>query len=92
MESPLELAADHPAYRGHFPGRPVLPGVVLLAEVMHAVALGTGSLVWYLLTDSAAVWLPNTMPYVLVLLVLIFAAQRLRPPRAAGKPYRRGDH
>lgn len=57
-----------------------------------AVALGVGSLVWYLLTDSAAVWLPNTMPYVLVLLVLIFAAQRLRPPKAAGKPFRRGDH
>jgi ABC-type uncharacterized transport system permease subunit len=38
------------------------------------------------------VWLPNTMPYVLVLLVLIFASQRLRPPKAAGKPFRRGDH
>ena len=57
-----------------------------------ALALGAGSLLWYLLTDSAASWLPNTMPYVLVLLVLIFAAQRLRPPKAAGKPFRRGDH
>lgn len=57
-----------------------------------ALGLGTVALVWYLLTDSAAAWLPNTMPYVLVLLVLIFAAQRLRPPKAAGKPFRRGDH
>lgn len=57
-----------------------------------AAGLGTGSLVWYLLTDRAASWLPNTMPYVLVLLVLIFAAQRLRPPKAAGQPFRRGDH
>ena len=57
-----------------------------------AFGLGTMSLVWYLLTDTAASWLPNTMPYVLVLLVLIFAAQRLRPPKAAGTPYRRGDH
>lgn len=56
-----------------------------------ALALGTVALVWYLLTDSAAAWLPNTMPYVLVLLVLVFAAQRLRPPKAAGVPYRRGD-
>ena len=42
MESPLQLAADHPAYAGHFPGRPILPGVVLLAEVMHEVARTTG--------------------------------------------------
>lgn len=55
-----------------------------------AVVLGLVALIWYLATDSAAAWLPNTMPYVLVLLVLIFAAQRLRPPRAAGVPYRRG--
>lgn len=57
-----------------------------------AFGLALGSLTWYLATDRAAAWLPNTMPYVLVLLVLIFAAQRLRPPKAAGKPFRRGDH
>jgi 3-hydroxymyristoyl/3-hydroxydecanoyl-(acyl carrier protein) dehydratase len=42
MESALRIAADHPAYAGHFPGRPILPGVALLAEVMHAVAEATG--------------------------------------------------
>jgi general nucleoside transport system permease protein len=57
-----------------------------------AFGLALGSLTWYMATDRAAVWLPNTMPYVLVLLVLIFASQRLRPPKAAGKPFRRGDH
>ena len=31
------LAADHPAFVGHFPGQPLLPGVVLLAEVIEAV-------------------------------------------------------
>lgn len=59
---------------------------------MLALVMGLGSLVWYLTTDAAASWLPNTMPYVLVLLVLIFAAQRLRPPKAVGVPFRRGEH
>ena len=39
-ESALAIAPDHPAYAGHFPGRPLLPGVVLLAEVMAAVEGG----------------------------------------------------
>lgn len=34
----LEIPADHPAYDGHFPGSPVLPGVVLLDAVLRAVA------------------------------------------------------
>jgi 3-hydroxymyristoyl/3-hydroxydecanoyl-(acyl carrier protein) dehydratase len=32
-----DIAADHPAFAGHFPGRPLLPGVLLLAEVLEAV-------------------------------------------------------
>ncbi len=33
----LRIAAHHPAFPGHFPGRPLLPGVALLAEVLEAV-------------------------------------------------------
>ncbi|MEP7296142.1 MAG: hypothetical protein ABI702_08135 [Burkholderiales bacterium] len=33
----LDIAADHPAFAGHFPGHPLLPGVSLLAEVLEAV-------------------------------------------------------
>jgi 3-hydroxymyristoyl/3-hydroxydecanoyl-(acyl carrier protein) dehydratase len=42
MESALPVAADHPAYPGHFPGHPILPGVVLLSEVLAVVAASTG--------------------------------------------------
>ena len=33
----LHIAADHPAFAGHFPGQPLLPGVSLLAEVLEAI-------------------------------------------------------
>lgn len=32
-----EIAASHPAFAGHFLARPLLPGVLLLAEVIEAV-------------------------------------------------------
>lgn len=40
----LELGASHSAFEGHFPGEPILPGVVLLDLVAGAlrVALGAG--------------------------------------------------
>ena len=34
----LRISGRHPAYEGHFPGNPVLPGAVLLDEVLFAIA------------------------------------------------------
>ncbi len=39
---PLPVAADHPAFAGHFPGQPILPGVVLLDAALHALAAQQG--------------------------------------------------
>ncbi len=37
----LTIAADHPAYAGHFPGAPLLPGVVLLDAALRQIASST---------------------------------------------------
>lgn len=38
----LPVAVDHPAFAGHFPGTPIVPGVVLLDEALHAIAAARG--------------------------------------------------
>ena len=39
----LTIAPDHPALAGHFPGMPVVPGVVLLDEALHVIGAATGT-------------------------------------------------
>lgn len=42
IESTLAFSADHPAFAGHFPGAPIVPGVLLLDAALHACeAAGT---------------------------------------------------
>ncbi len=34
----LQFAASHPCGAGHFPGNPVIPGALLLDEVLNRIA------------------------------------------------------
>lgn len=42
MRSTLRVPDGGPLFEGHFPGRPILPGIVELALVLDAVAMETG--------------------------------------------------
>jgi 3-hydroxyacyl-[acyl-carrier-protein] dehydratase len=54
---PIHIAADHPALAGHFPGHPIVPGVVLLDEVLHAIELALHPL------DAATLWQIDAVKY-----------------------------
>lgn len=41
-ELTLHLAADHPTADGHFPGNPIIPGALLLAEVLRCIEQAEG--------------------------------------------------
>ncbi len=59
-----------------------------------AMVVGAGSLaflLWYALTDSVPRDFTSMTPYVLTLLVLAFASQHLRMPKADGEIYRKGS-
>ncbi|MBI5430980.1 MAG: hypothetical protein HY938_11075 [Nitrosomonadales bacterium] len=38
----LQFAADHPCGAGHFPGNPIIPGALLLDEVLAKIAAQSG--------------------------------------------------
>ena len=65
-------------------GRRIVAGAVTAA---FALALG----LWYATTDTVPRELVGFTPHLITLLVLALASQRLRPPAADGKPYRRGQ-
>ncbi len=37
----LSIPADHPSFADHFPGAPILPGVILLDQILCAIAAAT---------------------------------------------------
>jgi 3-hydroxymyristoyl/3-hydroxydecanoyl-(acyl carrier protein) dehydratase len=38
----MRFSPDHPTAAGHFPGNPIIPGALLLDEVLLAIAEGEG--------------------------------------------------
>lgn len=40
--APLPFAQDHPAFAGHFPGQPIVPGVLLLEWVSVVIEADVG--------------------------------------------------
>lgn len=40
----FSISVDHPALPGHFPGRPIVPGVVVLDRVLAAIEAQHGAL------------------------------------------------
>jgi simple sugar transport system permease protein len=56
-----------------------------------AAVLGVGFGWWFFATDAIAPELVGAAPYVVTLLVLALAAQRLRMPKADGQIYRKGE-
>ena len=81
----------------------LLVGVWLLAFAVwrfvkgqrtSAIVLGVSGLAfiaWFLLTDEVPQDFTSMTPYIATLLVLAFAAQRLRMPKADGQVYRKGS-
>ncbi len=41
---PFSIPPDHPSLAGHFPGRPIVPGVVVLEHVLEAIEAVHGPL------------------------------------------------
>jgi len=56
-----------------------------------AVVIAVLAVIWYFLTDEVPAELVGTTPYVITILVLALASQRLRMPKADGKVYRKGE-
>ncbi|NEV63478.1 hypothetical protein [Thiorhodococcus minor] len=56
QQARIRIPPGHPAFAGHFPSRPILPGVVLLQEAARHIADG-------LVLDAEPVWGLNRVKF-----------------------------
>ncbi len=56
-----------------------------------SAGLGLAAAIWYFTSSTVPDWWISILPFVIVLVVLVFFSQRLRMPRADGLPYRKGE-
>ena len=60
-------------------------------DAILAGILGALAAIWYFASETVPNWWINILPFVIVLIVLVFFAQRLRMPAADGQIYRKGE-
>ncbi len=59
LTATLTIPEEHPAFAGHFPGTPILPGVLLLDETLRALEREDGTARWRI---AAAKFLKPVVP------------------------------
>ena len=60
-------------------------------EAVVILAIGAGILVFAFTNENINEKFTAMLPYIVTLFVLAFSSKRLRPPAAAGRPWRKGD-
>jgi 3-hydroxyacyl-[acyl-carrier-protein] dehydratase len=87
------VSINEPFFQGHFPGRPIMPGVLIVEALAQAAGVlavqslglvGTGKLVYFMAIDGAKFRTP-VEPGVLLRLEAEFVQKRAKVCRFAGR-------
>ena len=89
------VSMNEPFFQGHFPGRPIMPGVLIVEALAQAAGVlaveslglaGSGKLVYFMAIDAAKFRAP-VEPGVLLRLEVEFVQKRATVCKFAGKAY-----
>ena len=87
------MSVNEPFFAGHFPGRPIMPGVLIVEALAQAAGVlaveslglaGSGKLVYFMAIESAKFRAP-VEPGVLLRLEAAFVQKRARVCKFAGR-------